>query len=66
MANGLGSRSGTASKQYYLADIRGSIVARTDGSGNALAKMAYGPYGEGPDPGTTRFGYTGQMALSGT
>ena len=41
-------------------------MARTDGSGTALATLAYGPWGEGPDPGTSRFGYTGQMALSGT
>ncbi|HEY0113197.1 MAG TPA: RHS repeat-associated core domain-containing protein [Allosphingosinicella sp.] len=51
---------GTADKRWLHADERGSIVAVSDSSGNALAYNAYDEYGQPAPTNTGRFQYTGQ------
>jgi RHS repeat-associated protein len=53
----------TAAKQWLHADHLGSVVARTDATGNAIAVHTYGPYGEPGGAAPVRFGYTGQQYL---
>jgi RHS repeat-associated protein len=56
--------AGTSDRRWLHADERGSIVAVSDGVGNAIAYQAYDEYGRPQpwgDPG--RFGYTGQAWL---
>jgi RHS repeat-associated protein len=48
-------------RRWLHADERGSIIAKTDGTGSATA-YTYGPYGESTWAGP-RFAYTGQIAL---
>lgn len=54
-------------KSWYHADAQGSVVATSDGSGNAVVINQYGPYGEpglvyaGRNAGRIR--YTGQIYL---
>lgn len=45
---------------YNTQDHVGSIVARTDSSGNILSKYKYAPFGESPSLTGTIFGFTGQ------
>ena len=45
-----------------MADERGTIVAKADGTGTATAHT-YGPYGEPSTWAGPRFAYTGQIAL---
>lgn len=55
--------AGLADRRYLHADERGSIVAVTDGAGNALAVNSYDEFGI-PAPGNLgRFQYTGQKWL---
>jgi RHS repeat-associated protein len=55
--------SGTTDKRYLVADERGSVVAVTDTSGNALAINAYDEYGIPASTNLGRFQYTGQAWL---
>ncbi len=55
--------AGTTTRRWLHADERGSIVAISDASGNALATFTYDPYGVPSDFTGSRFLYTGQMAL---
>jgi len=55
-----------STRQWLLADERGSIVAVTDWSGAAIQINSYDEYGA-PAPGNAgRFGYTGQVWLPET
>jgi RHS repeat-associated protein len=58
-----GSGVADTARRYLYADVRGSIVATTDSTGNVLAANRYDEYGI-PDSGTFtlkgRFRYTGQ------
>ena len=44
---------------------KGSIIAWSDSTGNPQATYAYGPYGEPMAWTGSRYGYTGQLAISG-
>jgi RHS repeat-associated protein len=55
--------AGTASKRYLVADERGSVVAVTDSSGNALALNTYDEFGIPGAANLGRFQYTGQAWL---
>ncbi|MFL9841158.1 RHS repeat-associated core domain-containing protein [Sphingomonas sp. ST-64] len=57
------SYDASGNRSWLIADERGSIVAKTNGSGAATAIMAYDEYGipDGDDVG--RFRYTGQAWL---
>ena len=50
--------------RYLYKDRLGSVTAWANGAGAVQATFAYGPYGEPKSWGGTRFGYTGQVALS--
>jgi RHS repeat-associated protein len=52
--------SGTSDKRWLHADERGSIVAITDTSGNAIAINRYDEYGIPASTNVGRFQYTGQ------
>jgi RHS repeat-associated protein len=52
--------SGTSDKRWLHADERGSIVAITDTSGNAIAINRYDEYGIPSSTNVGRFQYTGQ------
>ena len=59
---------GSGTKSWYHGDAQGSVVAASDGSGNAGVINQYGPFGE---PGAAAAGrnqgrirYTGQLMLS--
>lgn len=56
----------TSSRTWLIADERGSIVAITDGSGNATQVNTYDEYGDPGSSNAGRFGYTGQMWLPET
>ena len=45
---------------YNTQDHVGSIIARTDSSGNMITKFKYAPFGESPSLSGTIFGFTGQ------
>lgn len=49
-----------ATRRYLVADERGSIIATTDASGNALSLNSYDEYGVPASTNTGRFQYTGQ------
>ncbi|RHW18547.1 RHS repeat-associated core domain-containing protein [Sphingomonas gilva] len=55
--------SGTASRTWLHADERGSIIARSDGTGAVTAINAYDEYGIPAATNTGRFQYTGQAWL---
>jgi len=55
--------AGTSDKRWLVADERGSVVAVTDGSGNALAVNSYDEYGIPAANNLGRFQYTGQKWL---
>ncbi len=57
------SYDGVGTRSWLIADERGSIIAKTSGSGAAIATAAYDEYGipSGGDVG--RFGYTGQAFI---
>lgn len=57
--------SGTGDKRYLLSDARGSVAAVTNGSGAATAVNRYDEYGAPHASNSGRFGYTGQMHLTG-
>ncbi|MBO6766075.1 RHS repeat-associated core domain-containing protein [Maricaulis sp.] len=58
--------SAVSTRQWLLADERGSIVAVTDWSGASIQINSYDEYGA-PAPGNAgRFGYTGQVWLPET
>ncbi len=59
-----GVNIGTGYRTYLHADHQGSIIARTDGSGNYLTKLTYDSFGIPGTSNTGRFGYTGQIWLS--
>ena len=59
-----GVNIGTGYLTYLHADHQGSIIARTDGSGNYLTKLTYDSFGIPGTSNTGRFGYTGQIWLS--
>jgi RHS repeat-associated protein len=50
--------------RYLYKDRLGSITSWTNSAGVVQATFAYGPYGEPKTWGGSRFGYTGQVALS--
>ena len=50
--------------RYLYKDRLGSITSWTNAAGVVQATFAYGPYGEPKTWGGSRFGYTGQVALS--
>jgi RHS repeat-associated protein len=54
--------SGLTDRRWLHADERGSIIAKTDGTGAATV-YTYGPYGEPSTWAGPRFAYTGQIAL---
>jgi RHS repeat-associated protein len=58
--------SSTSSRTWLMADERGSIVAITNGSGNATQINTYDEYGDPGSSNAGRFGYTGQMWLPET
>ncbi len=53
--------SGTSDRRWLVADRLGSVVAVTDGSGNATAVNTYDEYGVPGSANAGRFQYTGQM-----
>ncbi|WBY09830.1 RHS repeat-associated core domain-containing protein [Sphingomonas sp. 7/4-4] len=55
--------SGTGDRRWLHADERGSVVAVSDGSGNALAVNRYDEYGIPASTNIGRFQYTGQAWL---
>lgn len=55
--------SGIGTRQFLLADERGSIIAVTDGSGNASLNT-YGEYGQPSASNQGLFQYTGQIWLA--
>jgi RHS repeat-associated protein len=55
--------SGTSDRRWLNADERGSVVAVTDGSGNATAINRYDEYGIPQSTNQGRFQYTGQVWL---
>lgn len=55
--------TGTSDKRWLVADERGSVVAVTDGSGNALAINSYDEYDIPAAGNLGRFQYTGQKWL---
>ena len=56
--------SGTTGRTFLSADERGSIIARTDGSGNLITANTYDEYGIPGSSNAGLFQYTGQMWLS--
>lgn len=52
--------SGTSDRRWLQADERGSVIAVSDASGNALANNAYDPHGVPASTNLGRFQYTGQ------
>lgn len=54
--------SGLTDRRWLHSDERGSVIAHTDGAGNASV-YAYGPYGEQSSWSGSRFRYTGQIML---
>jgi len=56
--------TGTSSRTFLHADERGSIVARSDSSGNETAINSYDEYGVPASGNAGRFQYTGQQWLS--
>jgi RHS repeat-associated protein len=55
--------SGTSDRRWLHADERGSVIAVTDGSGNATAINSYDEYGIPGASNVGRFQYTGQPWL---
>jgi len=55
--------SGTSDRRWLHADERGSVVAVSDGSGNAIAVNRYDEYGIPASTNIGRFQYTGQAWL---
>jgi RHS repeat-associated protein len=55
------SSIGVSNRTYLHADHQGSIIARTDGSGNYLGKLTYDSFGIPATTNDGRFGYTGQI-----
>jgi RHS repeat-associated protein len=55
--------AGTGDRRYLHADERGSVVAVSDGSGNAIGINKYDEYGVPAATNIGRFGYTGQVWL---
>lgn len=58
--------TGTSDRRWLHADERGSIIAVSNGSGNAIAINGYDEYGMPATGNIGRFQYTGQMWLSET
>ena len=58
-----GASVADSARRYLFADERGSIVAVTDGNGNALAIDSYNEYGIPAAGNQGRFQYTGQAWL---
>jgi RHS repeat-associated protein len=56
--------SGTTDRRWLHADERGSIIAVTDGSGNAIAINSYDAWGIPQTTNLGRFQYTGQTWLA--
>lgn len=59
------SSSATTSKQWAHLDERNSVIAFSDGSGNASSLNRYDEFGRPQTTNTGLFQYTGQMWLSG-
>jgi hypothetical protein len=58
--------TGTATRRYFHADERGSVVAVSDASGNMVTALnRYDEYGNAQGTLTGRFGYTGQACTGG-
>lgn len=55
--------SGTTDRRWFHADERGSVIAVSDTSGNAIGVNKYDEYGQPQGTITGRFGYTGQAWL---
>jgi RHS repeat-associated protein len=56
--------SGTSDRRWLHADERGSVVAVSDGSGNAVSVNRYDEYGIPASTNAGRFQYTGQAWLA--
>jgi RHS repeat-associated protein len=54
----------TATRRYFHADERGSIIAITRDDGAVRNIINYSPYGEAANAAVSRFGYTGQTWLA--
>ncbi len=59
-----GATMAASGVRYLYKDRLGSITSWTNSAGVVQATFAYGPYGEPKTWGGSRFGYTGQVALS--
>jgi len=57
------SNVGSSYRRYLHADHQGSVIAQSDGTGAAIVKNAYDPYGIPSATNDGRFGYTGQTSL---
>lgn len=57
--------AGTSDKRWLHTDERGSVIAVSDASGNALAINRYDEYGQPASGNLGRFGYTGQQWIAG-
>jgi RHS repeat-associated protein len=55
--------SGTTTRRWFHADERGSVIAVSDASGNAIGINKYDDYGQPQGTLLGRFGYTGQAWL---
>tara|TARA_R110000868_G_scaffold162329_12_gene393485 strand:+ start:3317 stop:7534 length:4218 start_codon:yes stop_codon:yes gene_type:complete len=58
--------SGTTSREWLIADERGSIIALTNASGTATVTNSYDEYGLPGASNSGRYGYTGQVWLEET
>ena len=56
--------AGITDRRWLHADERGSVVAISDATGNAITINRYDEYGKPQTTNAGRFGYTGQMWLS--
>ncbi len=57
---------GSATRRHLHADFRGSIVAASDATGHVVHTNSYDSYGIADSQNAGRFGYTGQITISGT
>ncbi|WP_111641631.1 RHS repeat domain-containing protein [Marinimicrobium alkaliphilum] len=56
-----GSSLGASARRYLHTNHQGSIIAHTNQSGSAVAKLSYDAYGIPGDGNVGRFAYTGQI-----
>ena len=56
----------SSSPLYFLQDHLGSTIALTDGSGAAVERQRYEPFGKSSGSSLTRYGFTGRELDSAT